>query len=71
MGCREKTLAACLKTATDGSRSGTWWEMLGRVRKQINRGFEVSESSGGAVTEGCLSFEGRKGLRFQAGLLVL
>lgn len=71
MGCREKTLAACLKTAIDGSRSGTWWEMLGRIRKRINRGFQISKSSGGAVTEGCQSFEGRKGLRFQAVLLVL
>lgn len=61
-------LAACLKTVTDGSQSGTWWEMLGRVRKGIKK---VSRSSGVAVAEGCQSFEGRKGSCFQGGLLVL
>lgn len=54
VGSQEEALA-------QDTQCGIQWEMLGRVRKHRKREFQVSKSSGGAVTERCQSSEGRKG----------
>lgn len=53
----------------DSARRLSLWNLVGDagMGKEAK---EVSRSSGGAAAKGCQSFEGRKGLRFQAGLVL-